>query len=311
MKKKDDNEKAVTGNFLKEKLLIKSDRTIESLVIGGSLPTPVKETENSDLLFDKEAVLEKLGVKSLEEEFINTETVAKILDVDVSTVQSFARKGLIPSYRLKNVKGSHILYLPSEIEAAKQYTIEWNSSFANYFGIRESIKLIFSKLLDDEQSLLTQRETDILRLVLLEDKKPEEIAEKFTLTTSRIRHIFQNSIKRLSVKLNNLGEKLSLSYSLQEEVNALKSKLGEYEEEQNKMTVLPLKIKKTLSVNLKSFNLSARTINILDNADIETVADLARMKRTDFLKFRNAGKKSVDELEELLKDNGLTWNMKI
>jgi DNA-binding transcriptional MerR regulator len=246
MNTKDAYEKTITENLLKEKLLIKSDRTIESYVMNGSLPEPVQENENSDLLFDKETVLKMLGIKSLEEEFINTEAVAKMLNVNISTVQSFARKGLIPCYRLKNVKGSQILYLPSEIEAAKQYTIQWQVSFGNNLIIKAAIKTIFSKLLGEKTGLFTQRETDVLKMVLLEDKKPEEIAEKFSLTSERIKHIFQQGIKRLYRKLdeltyasNKLPEMQNELVTLSNKLNHLGAELNQYVEAKKEIASLP------------------------------------------------------------------------
>lgn len=310
--------KTISRNILKEKLLIKDDRTIELYIAEGALPKPIKELENEELLFEKEEVLRLLGAKSIEEEFINSEEVSRMLNVTVSSVQSFARKGLIPSYRLKNVKGSQILYLPSEIEAAKQYTIQWQTSFANNLIIKEATNAIFSKLLDKNQSLLTEREIDVLRLALLENKKPEEIAKKFDLTKTRIQQIFQKGIRRLSMKLENIGARLNSSSEWNQKVSTLTQKVNELtqiindlQDEKDRKLRLPEETQQILSASLSDFDIPARALNILHAADILTVENLARMSRKDFLLFRNAGKKSADELEDFLASKGLTWNMNI
>ena len=50
-----------------------------------------------------------------------------------------------------------------------------------------------------------------------------------------------------------------------------------------------------------------RTINICAANDIDTLGDLCKLHRTDWLRFRNGGKKSFFELDDLLHDNGLDW----
>ena len=141
------NEKIISGKILKEKLLIKEDRTIAAYIRDGALPQPVKELEDGELLFNKQEVLKILGVKTFDEEFINAEDASKILDVTKNNVQLYARKGLIPCYRLKSIRGSQILYLRSEVESAKQYTIQWSSGFGNRVGKDRATKIIFEKLL--------------------------------------------------------------------------------------------------------------------------------------------------------------------
>lgn len=53
--------------------------------------------------------------------------------------------------------------------------------------------------------------------------------------------------------------------------------------------------------------LSIRVINCLRGADIETLGDLLRVYRTDLLKLRNFGRKSLRELDEFFARNGYEW----
>lgn len=62
-----------------------------------------------------------------------------------------------------------------------------------------------------------------------------------------------------------------------------------------------------LSTPLTSCDLSVRTLNICHSNGIETLGDLTKIHKTDWLKFRNGGKKSLTELDDLLKANGLDW----
>lgn len=66
-----------------------------------------------------------------------------------------------------------------------------------------------------------------------------------------------------------------------------------------------------LSKRLVDCNLSVRTLNICKSGDLETVRDIARLKKTDWLRFRNGGKRSLGELTDLLDSFGLTWGMDV
>ena len=58
-------------------------------------------------------------------------------------------------------------------------------------------------------------------------------------------------------------------------------------------------------------DLSVRALNCLKAAEVETLGQLVRYHRADLLKFRNFGKKSLTELDELLERNGLAFGMDI
>ena len=63
----------------------------------------------------------------------------------------------------------------------------------------------------------------------------------------------------------------------------------------------------TLAKRIEDCNLSVRTTNICKANGIDTLGDLCKLHKTDWLKFRNGGKKSLIELDDLLHDNGLAW----
>ncbi|MBM3425528.1 MAG: DNA-directed RNA polymerase subunit alpha, partial [Bacteroidetes bacterium] len=58
-------------------------------------------------------------------------------------------------------------------------------------------------------------------------------------------------------------------------------------------------------------DLSVRAFNCLKAADVRTLGDLARLEISDMMKFRNFGKKSLAELEQLIQEKGLTFGMDI
>lgn len=70
-------------------------------------------------------------------------------------------------------------------------------------------------------------------------------------------------------------------------------------------------MRKLLKTNLSDLDLSVRAYNCLKAADIKTLGDLVQYDINDMLKFRNFGKKSLHELEELIAEKGLNFGMDV
>jgi DNA-directed RNA polymerase subunit alpha len=70
-----------------------------------------------------------------------------------------------------------------------------------------------------------------------------------------------------------------------------------------------LHMRKLLKTNLADLDLSVRAYNCLKAADIKTLGDLASLDISDMMKFRNFGKKSLAELEQLISDKNLSFGM--
>jgi len=70
-----------------------------------------------------------------------------------------------------------------------------------------------------------------------------------------------------------------------------------------------LHMRQLLKTKLLDLDLSVRALNCLKTAEVETLGDLVRFNKNDLLKFRNFGKKSLTELEELLTSMNLSFGM--
>ena len=70
-----------------------------------------------------------------------------------------------------------------------------------------------------------------------------------------------------------------------------------------------LHMRKLLKTSLNDLDLSVRAYNCLKAADVRTLGDLVRLEISDMMKFRNFGKKSLAELEQLVADKNLTFGM--
>jgi DNA-directed RNA polymerase subunit alpha len=72
-----------------------------------------------------------------------------------------------------------------------------------------------------------------------------------------------------------------------------------------------LHMRQLLKTKLSDMDLSVRALNCLKAADIESLGDLVSYNKNDLLKFRNFGKKSLTELEDLVESKSLTFGMDV
>jgi len=71
------------------------------------------------------------------------------------------------------------------------------------------------------------------------------------------------------------------------------------------------RMRQLLKTKLTDMSLSVRALNCLKSANVETVGELVQYNKSDLLKFRNFGKKSLTELDELLDSLELSFGMDI
>ncbi|HWI57198.1 MAG TPA: DNA-directed RNA polymerase subunit alpha, partial [Bacillota bacterium] len=83
----------------------------------------------------------------------------------------------------------------------------------------------------------------------------------------------------------------------------------EFEEVVDKQDEEKTKLKKLLNMSVNEIELSVRAANCLNNANITTVGQLAMKSEQEMLKYRNFGKKSLNEIKEKLAALGLTLGM--
>jgi len=70
-----------------------------------------------------------------------------------------------------------------------------------------------------------------------------------------------------------------------------------------------LHMRQLLKTRLIDMDLSVRALNCLKAAEVDTLGDLVSFNKNDLMKFRNFGKKSLTELDELVNVKGLTFGM--
>src|SRR5208337_3340956 len=85
----------------------------------------------------------------------------------------------------------------------------------------------------------------------------------------------------------------------------------EFEEAVDKQDEEKTKMKKLLNMSVNEIELSVRAANCLNNANITSVGQLAMKTEQEMLKYRNFGKKSLNEIKDKLSTLGLTLGMNI
>ena len=89
-----------------------------------------------------------------------------------------------------------------------------------------------------------------------------------------------------------------------EETVEFEAEKAEISEEQNKL-------RRLLNMSVNEIELSVRAANCLNNANITTVGELALKTEQEMLKYRNFGKKSLNEIKDKLEQLGLSLGMKL
>ena len=83
----------------------------------------------------------------------------------------------------------------------------------------------------------------------------------------------------------------------------------EFEEEKENQTEEQSELKRLLAMSVNEIELSVRAANCLNNANITSVGQLATKSEADMLKYRNFGKKSLNEIKDKLVERGLGLGM--
>lgn len=165
---------------------------------------------------------------------------------------------------------------------------------------------------------LNEREAEILTR-FLEGETLEFISGEYLLTRERVRQIVEKAIRK-SQDLTNIEEQLNKMKTLQADKEALKKTVSELKEQLRKQEKYqePTDVEKLeiesmcnmLSVKISESGLSVRARNcFLPIGD--TIGDICRLRKTDLLKCRNTGKKTLLELECYLLERGLELGMDV
>ena len=164
--------------------------------------------------------------------------------------------------------------------------------------------------------VLVPREKDILRKVL-EGTSIESLSDEYGITRTRVVQVMSHAVRKLATVKSYSDLRREYKHLKDDNANfpivvqAFQNRIKELERVNN-ITSAPVSEYDyllgdkaghfTAMMNTKVIDLkiSVRSLNCLKGADIETLGDLVKSNKTDLLKFRNFGKKSLMELDDLL-----------
>ncbi len=187
---------------------------------------------------------------------------------------------------------------------------------------------IFSAIIEASgDDVLKEREKTILTM-LLEGKDVEFVAEEYGLTRSRIMQIVSHAVRKLATvktfsELRREYKQLVFdNTNFQNVIEALQNRIKKLERINN-IDTAPVSeydyllgdkggtFTAMMNTPVYDLDISVRSLNCLKGADVDTLYDLVKCNKTDLMKFRNFGKKSLTELEDLLESLHLHFGMDV
>jgi predicted DNA-binding protein YlxM (UPF0122 family) len=291
------------------------------------------EKEQFKIIQDKLKIAHKRTVKQI---LAHKELCEDIIKRDVISEHELVEEYEIPQSHLKNLKtqgkisfftssgelnktnrGTKSYYFVDEVKDLFGYNIRYNKSFM----LKNNI---FSKLIVDISSkLLTEKETKMLDMLLRQNVSIEEIAEEFSLSKENTNQIVSKAARRMIRRIYNLkcmfaDYNTALDYKTENELlkqqnKELYRKFLRYQEnlankEANSKPIIQHFIKYGYDIKdlTKEFlfheHLSVRAVGCLRAASIDNIEDLLSYHKSDLLRFRNMGKKTLDEICEWLEE---------
>jgi hypothetical protein len=164
---------------------------------------------------------------------------------------------------------------------------------------------------------LVQREQDVVQM-LVEGLSLDYIADYYDITRERTRQIAEKACRKLFANITrfkNLSEQNNSLMELNAKLRdankmlseSIKQNEADIEEKQVEINKEELAL---FATPLVDFDLSVRALNCLKSAEIETFGQLISMDKGELLRFRNFGKKSLAELNELVTSKGYYFGYK-
>lgn len=226
---------------------------------------------------------------------VENETVAiSIANTDKITAGDFQKfisgfQVLNPDHVICNLDSKVNINLQLTIEKGRGYVSADDNKKANAPIGTVAIDSIFTPIKNVKYSIENYRveqKTDFEKLVF-EIQTDGSITPKDALTEAAkilIHHFMLFSDERITLEAEEL------------------ERTETYDEES-------LHMRQLLKTKLIDMDLSVRALNCLKAAEVDTLGDLVSFNKNDLMKFRNFGKKSLTELEELVQSKGLEFGM--
>lgn len=278
---------------------------------------------------------------------ITRQEAARLLDVSTQTVSNWIEKGYIKAHMLDN----HLLVDRETIEqhfdslqdlAHLEKTVKEKTEYLR----KEDFNLEFeiNDLLEARDRMKDERLYGVYRWIteyatmsadglfteqqqkifhrMIDNGSADYIGKELGLSRSRVVDTFFNCLRKIA-KVIDLAKTQEKWDEMEQENKRLKlqnasliQQLNEYKANMAAQTATPsipeneAKIK-LLGSNFEEFAFSVRATNVLRGLGCVTMADVACLKKADLLNAKLCGKKTVEDIEKLLADHGLSLGSKL
>ena len=202
-------------------------------------------------------------------------------------------------------------YFTEKIEKIKEKGLKRIQEVA-FFGVKMKPKELVELLCQTTNTNLSDREKYILQASLY--MSIPEIAKDVNLTPERTRQIFEKSNRRLMKHNYRIEELEEENKELEEENKKLTERaykqhlhIQDLQSNTNKKQSLLNRKQSLLNRKLTDFEFSERVINIFNATNIQTIGDLCGNTRRELMRYRNLGKKSMNEIDMFMDRLKLTF----
>ena len=273
---------------------------------------------------------------------ISRQEAARLLDVSTQTVSNWIEKGYIKAHMLDN----HLMvdretieqyfdslqdlaYLEKTVAEKTDYLrtedFKLGSEIHDILETREKMENgphgIFRWIAQHATSSAFDLFTEQQKIVYREMMglgHAQNVAEKLGLTRTRVLDIFLKCLRKIEETIN-LRETREKWEQLEQENQRLKllnasllQQLNEYKAISHKKKNTPLtednKKMRLLSSPFEEYIFSVRAVNVLKSLGCTTIGDVACLKREKLMNVKNCGRKTVEDIERQLADQGLSLN---
>lgn len=263
---------------------------------------------------------------------ITKKHAGEILNRPERTIIDWIESGVLKAHKVKSVLyvDSDTVYALKDTEADIDHALQERKAIlkdlnedlaemrmVNHFNreeIRRTIKCMVNAL---RIPSMAEREKMVLHEVM-EGKKYEDVGEVLGLSRERVRQLFEKALRKIrygSVVYGKVyDEVLTLrgeNQNLRKVIERQEAMLKDYMEKLHIEDMPQEQMAAELyGKRLVDCDLSVRTLNCLKGADIDTIGDLVQYDKTDLLRLRNFGKKSLTELDDFLASIGQEFGQK-
>lgn len=258
---------------------------------------------------------------------ITKKEAGEILGRSERTINDWIQNGVLRTHTVKQAQyiDSDTVYALKDTEADISHALEERQKF--FEGLKAELKELRQwehyesepvrwavKDFAEALGVLCDREKYVF-FEVLDGTTYDAIGNELYLTRERVRQIFYKASRRLRDAMKSYRRMLNETIELRHLRNEIDEKDKELKRLRKALNIPEPKpneeMYKLLCTPLEQMGLSIRALNCLKAADIETMGDLVQYTGTDLLKFRNFGRKSYMELDELLYKHGLAWGSNI